>query len=123
MIFDGELDEGGVGEITRLIVAIDLGDEVIIEHFADEQQPLHINALALKEVIERGTGTMDATRKLGIAHSPLIDFGLNDAPNIDLFKITIHSSLYRAASNYSSGCRTPDCSRWLQKKREELNSS
>lgn len=74
------------------VVAIDFGYEVILQHFGYQQKALYVNAFTLKKMVQRGTGTVDAPCEVGITHPLLINFGLDDMPNIDVFVSALHNN-------------------------------
>lgn len=66
---------------------VDFVDEVVLQHFGDEQQALHIDVLAVEDMVEGGTGTMDLPGKFGIADAALVHFLLDELADVDVFEL------------------------------------
>lgn len=65
-----------------LPIEIHLAQEVIAQHPRYEHEPLHIYALASKEIVERLSLTVNAAGKLLVGHPALVELGLDDVSDV-----------------------------------------
>ena len=77
----------------RFALAIHLADKIELEHLGNVQQALHIDVLAVEDVIKRSTGTMNLPGKLGIADVTFIHLLLDEFTDIYILKLRFHRPL------------------------------
>lgn len=77
-------------------VLIYFGDEIVVEHFGDDQQALDVDAFALEDVVEGSARTVDTAGKFGIGDALFIYFLFDQPADIDLLS-RVHGTRMRFA--------------------------
>ena len=74
--------------VAHMVVYVDLiFDEVIFQHFGDEQQAFHVDVLAVEDVVEGGPGTVDFAGKFGITDAAFVHFLLDNLADVDVLEL------------------------------------
>ena len=87
MSFQRQDEAWRLGIAVCPLVEIDFVDEVIFQHFGDEQQAFHIDVLAVEYVVERSAGTMNLSGEFCIADATLVHFLLDNLADVDVLEL------------------------------------
>ena len=87
MSFQRQDEAWRLGIAVCPLVEIDFVDEVIFQHFGDEQQAFHVDVLAVEDVVEGGPGTVDLAGEFGITDAAFVHFLLDNLADVDVLEL------------------------------------
>ncbi len=91
LVLEGKLYVGQGRVVCFLPGKIYFADEVVLQHVGNVEQSFDVDALAVEDGVEGGACAVYLTGELGIAHPSLIHFLLDDATDVYVLELGIHS--------------------------------
>ena len=77
-------ERGRLGCQAKMLLQV--GKEIVIQHYGDSRQQQCINSLALENAVNRGALKMDLSRKFRYGHSALVEDGFDEVPDMEVLR-------------------------------------